>query len=133
MSKVTLRPSNNAYLYRDFLLFLAAVVGIRGMFCLRFDCFLMFLLCITIPSKVKAPGGCFLQGINLEACRDQNLYTISEACCRSLNQALEIGFHCLCFLLPISSTIPILNFPSDLPLPNCYISVPSLAQCQGNA
>ncbi|KAK1379993.1 hypothetical protein POM88_026737 [Heracleum sosnowskyi] len=123
-----LTPSAASPLFSVSPAFLLAVLGATF---LKLDCFLMFLLCVTIPSKVKAQGGCFLQGINLEACGDQNLYTISESCCRSLNQALEIGFHCLCSLLPIYSTIPLLNFPSDLPLPNCYISVPSLAQCQG--
>ncbi|KAL1806522.1 hypothetical protein ACET3Z_029590 [Daucus carota] len=86
---------------------------------------------LTPSAATKATGGCFLQGINLEPCRDQDLSFVSESCCRAVNQALEIGLHCLCMLLPVSTTIPLLHFPSDLPLSNCYISVPSLAQCKG--
>ncbi|CAN6201529.1 unnamed protein product [Urochloa humidicola] len=60
---------------------------------------------------------------------------ISDACCSSLNKALEAGHRCVCSLLLSNSVFAslvtnLLTLPLVLPLPGCFLFAPSLAACQ---
>ncbi|OEL14683.1 hypothetical protein BAE44_0024299 [Dichanthelium oligosanthes] len=60
---------------------------------------------------------------------------ISDACCSSLNKALDAGHRCACSLLLsngvfASLVTSLLTLPLVLPLPGCFLYAPSLAACQ---
>ncbi|KAM7488601.1 hypothetical protein LguiB_026085 [Lonicera macranthoides] len=73
--------------------------------------------------------GCSIEGIDLKECLDDGKMSVSDSCCRVLNEALQDGFYCFCLVLQ-SSNSPLLTSPISVPLSNCYISVPSVTQCQ---
>ncbi|XP_004967026.1 uncharacterized protein LOC101776491 [Setaria italica] len=60
---------------------------------------------------------------------------ISDACCSSLNKALDAGHRCVCSLLLSNGVFAslvtnLLTLPLVLPLPGCFLYAPSLAACQ---
>ncbi|CAL5042703.1 unnamed protein product [Urochloa decumbens] len=60
---------------------------------------------------------------------------ISDACCSSLNKALDAGHRCVCSLLLSNGVFAslvtnLLTLPLVLPLPGCFLFAPSLAACQ---
>ncbi|XP_019153896.1 PREDICTED: uncharacterized protein LOC109150441 [Ipomoea nil] len=73
---------------------------------------------------------CGFQDIDLQQCLNQGtqMSAPAELCCKSLNQAIQVGYYCICKL--IGSTTPLLTNSLVLPMPNCFISIPPLNQCQ---
>ncbi|KAL6879638.1 hypothetical protein ACP4OV_012297 [Aristida adscensionis] len=60
---------------------------------------------------------------------------ITDACCSSLNRALDAGHRCVCSLLLSNSVFAslvtsLLTLPLVLPLPGCFLYAPSLSACQ---
>lgn len=74
---------------------------------------------------------CSFEGIDLDACMDQDKNQASfDSCCNALNQMIQAGYYCLCAILGSSS--PLISNSLVLPFSNCFISIPPLTHCQGN-
>lgn len=104
----------------------------RGMVLIKITWILFLELCVLIPKINSQIPGCSIEGINLLQCLNQGDKTSIETCCKTLTQAVQSGYNCLCSLLA-SSNIPLLSAPIPLPFSNCFISVPPLTLCRGNA
>nr|GMD84229.1 RNA-binding protein 26-like [Ipomoea batatas]GME06306.1 RNA-binding protein 26-like [Ipomoea batatas] len=91
--------------------------------------FITTLLASTLFEAKCEIQECGFQGIDLQQCLDQGTQmSAPELCCKSLNQAIQVGYYCICKL--IGSTTPLLTNSIVLPMPNCFISIPPLNQCQ---
>ncbi|KAM7280389.1 hypothetical protein ACFE04_007523 [Oxalis oulophora] len=100
----------------------------------RFDlkCFIL-LACLFLASIAKVIDnyhfdGCSIEEIEIKKCLHQGEGTFFiDPCCKALNQAIEVGFHCLCSL--VASCVHLPSYPISLELTNCQISAPPLAFC----
>ncbi|XP_021716951.1 uncharacterized protein LOC110684827 [Chenopodium quinoa] len=102
---------------------------LRVMMRVKLALVITLLLCV-LPLGIESQSlGCSLQGLQLDKCLNQEgQYVFLEPCCRALNQALRVGFHCLCSVFmtdaPQLTTIFSLSFSS------CYITVPPFTMCR---
>ncbi|PVH47972.1 hypothetical protein PAHAL_4G204700 [Panicum hallii] len=95
----------------------------------------------TARAKVVVLPNCNFQEVDLVPCMVAGGAAggggggnISDACCSSLNSALDAGHLCVCSLLlsngVFASLVTSLTLPLVLPLPGCVLYAPSLATCQ---
>ncbi|KAL8162725.1 hypothetical protein V2J09_014214 [Rumex salicifolius] len=94
------------------------------------------LLRSTSAILVKAQlAECTFNGTEIEKCLIQQEGQISpKPCCTALNQAIQVGFYCLCSLIATSSNGPHLSILLSGSLTSgCEISIPPIALCQGSA
>ncbi|KMS97637.1 hypothetical protein BVRB_5g125190 isoform B [Beta vulgaris subsp. vulgaris] len=104
-------------------------MDLRVMICVNLALASILLSCI-LPQKVGSQNpGCSLQGLQLDKCFNQEgEYIFFEPCCRAINQAFRVGFHCLCSILSTNS--PQFTTLFSLSLSSCYIMVPPLTMCR---
>lgn len=106
---------------------------LKGVVSIKLMCILVLELCALTPMINGQIPGCSIEGINLLQCLNYQVNKSSiEICCKTLTQVVQAGYNCLCSALA-SSNIPLLNAPISLPFSNCFISVPPLTLCRGNA
>ncbi|KAL6970442.1 hypothetical protein U1Q18_030142 [Sarracenia purpurea var. burkii] len=104
-------------------------MGLRGESRVRPTWVSAFLLLLLLPKMVKTQmEGCSIAGLKLDRCLGPGSI---DSCCGALNEAVRVGFYCLCSLLA-SSNSPLLSTPLSLPLSDCNLSTPPLAECPGN-
>jgi len=97
----------------------------------------------TARAQVVVLPSCNFQEVDLVPCMAASAagsagggVNISDACCSSLDRALDAGHRCVCSLLLsngvfASLVTSLLTLPLMLPLPGCFLYAPSLAACQG--
>ncbi|KAL6604038.1 hypothetical protein ACP70R_044399 [Stipagrostis hirtigluma subsp. patula] len=104
---------------------------------------LLWVLATTAAAQLVVLPNCNLQEVNLVPCMASGGAgagvggggNISDACCSSLNRAIDAGHRCVCSLLLSNSVFAslvtsLLTLPLVLPLPGCFLYAPSLAACQ---
>ncbi|CAL5047906.1 unnamed protein product [Urochloa decumbens] len=95
----------------------------------------------TARAQVVVLPNCNFQAVDLVPCMAAGGAgaggggNISDACCSSLNKALDAGHRCVCSLLLSNGVFAslvtnLLTLPLVLPLPGCFLFAPSLAACQ---
>ncbi|GAB4851059.1 hypothetical protein Ancab_030357 [Ancistrocladus abbreviatus] len=101
---------------------------VRVLLLLKFALVSTLTLCV-LPASVRTQfSGCSLQGIDLDKCLNQDAhYDSLDHCCKALNQAIQVGFHCLCSLLALGA--PHYGVLLPTPLTSCYLWMPPLALC----
>ncbi|CAN6163960.1 unnamed protein product [Urochloa humidicola] len=101
---------------------------------------LLAAIATTARAQVVVLPNCKFQAVDLVPCMvaggaGAGGGNISDACCSSLNKALDAGHRCVCSLLLSNGVFAslvtnLLTLPLVLPLPGCFLFAPSLAACQ---
>ncbi|CAN6195102.1 unnamed protein product [Urochloa humidicola] len=101
---------------------------------------LLAAIATTARGQVVVLPNCNFQAVDLVPCMvaggtGAGGGNISNACCSSLNKALDAGHRCVCSLLLSNGVFAslvtnLLTLPLVLPLPGCFLFAPSLAACQ---
>ncbi|XP_056695982.1 uncharacterized protein [Spinacia oleracea] len=106
------------------------VMGFTAKMCIKLVVATTLILCVYPDRIVSQDLGCSFESLHLDKClNQQGEYVFLEPCCRALNQALRVGFHCLCSVFmtdaPQLTTIFSLSLSAG-----CYIMVPPLTMCR---
>nr|XP_021861036.1 uncharacterized protein LOC110800059 [Spinacia oleracea] len=105
-------------------------MGFTAKMCIKLVVATTLILCVYPDRIVSQDLGCSFESLHLDKClNQQGEYVFLEPCCRALNQALRVGFHCLCSVFmtdaPQLTTIFSLSLSAG-----CYIMVPPLTMCR---
>ncbi|XP_057546347.1 uncharacterized protein LOC130825238 [Amaranthus tricolor] len=106
--------------------------GLRNMRFLKIalPSILILILCV-FPVRIESqrPAGCSFEGLQLDKCFNQEgQYVFFEPCCRAINQAVRVGFHCLCTIL--TTNTPQFTTLLSLSMSSCYLMIPPLTMCR---